>query len=139
MKPPALHVLVVDDSRAYFEIIARELDGVRAFRSDAKHCPDASSCLKMLASEIVDCVLLDYRLGADSGLEVLTRLRAEGYDHPVIMLTGQGDEQIAVEAMKGGAQDYIAKDYVTRRRAAPVDLKRGAEGAFGAQPAREAE
>jgi len=58
-------------------------------------------------------VLLDYRLGADSGLEVLTALRDEGYDHPVIMLTGQGDEQVAVDAMKRGAQDYLVKDAVT--------------------------
>src|SRR5690606_27133872 len=44
---------------------------------------------------------------------VLTALRGEGYDHPVIMLTGQGDERVAVEAMKRGAQDYLMKDGVT--------------------------
>lgn len=113
MTRPVLHLLVVDDSRADFEIITRELDRVRAFESDTLHCPDASSCLKALASAIVDCVLLDYRLGADSGLDVLTALRGEGYDHAVIMLTGQGDEQIAVEAMKRGAQDYLVKNCVT--------------------------
>ena len=113
MTRPVMHLLVVDDSRADYEIIIRELERVRAFRSEAEHCPDASSCLQMLKSEIVDCILLDYRLGADSGLDVLTALRGEGYDHAVIMLTGQGDEQIAVEAMKRGAQDYLVKDCVT--------------------------
>ena len=113
MTRPVMRLLVVDDSRTDFEIITRELDRVRAFRSETEHCPNASGCMKMLASEVIDCVLLDFRLGADSGLDVLTALRDEGYDHAVIMLTGQGDEQIAVEAMKRGAQDYLVKDAVT--------------------------
>lgn len=108
-----MHLLVVDDSRADFEIISRELDRVRSFRLDTEHRTDASSCLAALASEAFDCVLLDYRLGPDSGLDVLTALRAAGHDHAVIMLTGQGDERVAVEAMKRGAQDYLPKDGVT--------------------------
>lgn len=110
---PVMHLLVVDDSRADYEIISRELERVRSFLSNTEHCPNAASCLEALASEAVDCVLLDYRLGPDSGLDVLTELRGEGYDHPVIMLTGQGDERVAVEAMKRGAQDYLLKDGVT--------------------------
>lgn len=113
MPRPEMHVLVVDDSRADFEIISRELGRVRAFRSETKHCPDATSCLNTLESDIVECVLLDYRLGPDSGLDVLTALREEGYDNAVIMLTGQGDERVAVEAMKRGAQDYLMKDGMT--------------------------
>jgi signal transduction histidine kinase len=108
-----MHLLVVDDSRADFEVISRELGRVREFRADAAHCPDAASCLTALESEAVDCVLLDYQLGIDSGLEVLTALRDAGHDHPVIMLTGHGDERVAVEAMKRGAQDYLMKDGVT--------------------------
>lgn len=113
MPRPEMHVLVVDDSRADFEIISRELGRVRAFRSETKHCPDAISCLTALESDSVECVLLDYRLGPDSGLDVLTALREEGYDNAIIMLTGQGDERVAVEAMKRGAQDYLLKDGVT--------------------------
>lgn len=110
---PVMHLLVVDDSRADFEIISRELERVRSFHPDTEHCTNAAGCLRVLASEAVDCVLLDYRLGPDSGLDVLTAMRGEGYDHPVIMLTGQGDERVAVEAMKRGAQDYLLKDGVT--------------------------
>ncbi len=113
MSRQEMHVLVVDDSGADFEIISRELARVQDFRSYADHCPDSLSCLAALASKLFDCVLLDYRLGAESGLDVLTRLRAEGYDQAVIMLTGQGDERVAVEAMKRGAQDYLLKDSVT--------------------------
>lgn len=57
----------------------------------------------------MDCLFLDYQLGAYTGLDVLTDIRASGNDVPVITLTGQGNEAIAVEAMKRGAQDYLVK------------------------------
>jgi len=60
-----------------------------------------------------DLCFFDYNLGNDTGLELLRAIRADGFDRPVIMLTGQGDEAIAVEAMKAGATDYIAKTGLT--------------------------
>src|SRR6202012_1865013 len=58
-------------------------------------------------------VLLDYSLPGDNGIQVLKRIRAEQPHLPVIMLTGQGNEAIAVEAMKEGAQDYLVKSTIT--------------------------
>ncbi|MBW2545113.1 MAG: diguanylate cyclase [Deltaproteobacteria bacterium] len=54
-------------------------------------------------------ILLDYSLPGIDGLAVLDRIMENGYDIPVIMVTGQGDESIAVEAMKKGAFDYVVK------------------------------
>jgi len=59
-----------------------------------------------------DCILLDYRLPGQDGLDVLTRLKAEGNATPIIMLTGEGNEMVAVEAMKRGAVDYLPKSQV---------------------------
>lgn len=56
-----------------------------------------------------DILILDFSLPLMNGLEVLTALQAEKNIVPVIMVTGQGDEKIAVEAMKNGASDYIIK------------------------------
>jgi len=56
-----------------------------------------------------DVCLLDYRLGERDGLDLLRTLRKRGITVPVIFLTGQGDEEIAVEAMKAGATDYLLK------------------------------
>ncbi|MBU4462489.1 MAG: diguanylate cyclase [Proteobacteria bacterium] len=54
-------------------------------------------------------ILLDYSLPEMNGLAVFEQIREKGYDMPVIMVTGQGDESIAVEAMKRGAYDYVVK------------------------------
>ncbi|RPI01389.1 MAG: response regulator [Calditrichaeota bacterium] len=70
---------------------------------------DAPAALEKLAKDTFDIVTLDYHLPSTTGLEVLQNIR-KLYPHiPVVMLTGQGDEQIAVQAMRHGAQDYITK------------------------------
>ena len=56
-----------------------------------------------------DIILLDYRLPDIDGLNLIKAIRALKVDIPLIMLTGQGDEEIAVEIMKAGAADYLAK------------------------------
>jgi signal transduction histidine kinase len=60
-----------------------------------------------------DACLVDYRLGAESGLELIEKAIAAGYSGPMILLTGQGDHDLDVEAMKAGAADYLSKDQIT--------------------------
>jgi signal transduction histidine kinase/HPt (histidine-containing phosphotransfer) domain-containing protein len=68
---------------------------------------------KLLAKEIpFDCIFLDYLLPDGSGIDFLNSIRKEGNPTPVVMLTSQSDTQIAVEAMKCGAIDYIPKNFV---------------------------
>lgn len=64
-----------------------------------------------------DCILLGYQLPDIDGFELLARLRAEDEPLPsaVIVLTGTGDEAVAVEAMKRGAHDYLVKAKTTRQ------------------------
>ena len=59
------------------------------------------------------CVLLDYSMPGRNGVEVLKRIRAKYPFVPVVMLTGQGNEKVAVTAMQEGAQNYIAKSTIT--------------------------
>jgi len=61
-----------------------------------------------------DCILLDYRLPSCSGTELVERLHADTLEHrAVVMLTGAGNERVAVEAMKAGAEDYLRKDEIS--------------------------
>jgi len=60
-----------------------------------------------------DLLFLDYHLGEWNGLDILKDIRENGYMLPVIMLTGQGDQEIAVQAMKAGATDYLVKSSLT--------------------------
>ncbi len=60
-----------------------------------------------------DAYLIDYRLGAESGLDLLRALQREGCRAPIILLTGQGDPSVDVAAMQAGAADYLVKGEVT--------------------------
>jgi len=68
---------------------------------------------KQLAESEYDLIFLDYHLGEWNGLDILQDIREKGYLIPVIMLTGQGDQEIAVQAMKSGATDYLVKSSLT--------------------------
>ncbi len=108
-------LLIVDDSPEDRELYRRLLaqDGEHAYEFlDAETGEEG---LQLAHNRIPDCLLLDYRLPDVDGLEFLSRLRAERLI-PVIVLTGQGNEAVAVEAMKSGAQDYLLKGSVTRDR-----------------------
>ncbi len=66
--------------------------------------------LQMLAHHKFDVIIIDYQLPGLSGLEILETLGKKTDEIPVIMLTGAGNEEIAVQAMKSGATDYLTKD-----------------------------
>jgi two-component system, cell cycle sensor histidine kinase and response regulator CckA len=60
-----------------------------------------------------DIYLVDYRLGEHNGLDLLREAIANGCSSPIILLTGQGDREIDLEAMKAGAADYLEKSQLT--------------------------
>ena len=69
--------------------------------------------IQELAESQYDLFFLDYRLGEWNGLTILNEIREMDYMLPVIILTGQGDQEIAVQAMKAGATDYLVKASLT--------------------------
>ncbi|MEO8971686.1 MAG: ATP-binding protein [Ktedonobacteraceae bacterium] len=57
-----------------------------------------------------DICLVDYRLGRDSGIDLLREARRQGYNRPIIVLTGASEGDIDIQALQAGADDYITKD-----------------------------
>ena len=114
MSPEPLRILIVDDSpedrELYRRFLAQDPERQYAFLESEL----GEEGLEMAREERPDCLLLDYRLPDVDGLEFLTRLGADNRV-PVVVLTGQGNEAVAVEAMKSGAQDYLLKGSVSRQ------------------------
>ena len=80
--------------------------GVQVELTEASGC---ASALAALQQQVFDCVFLDYRLPDGNGSSLVRQVRSMGITTPLIVLTSQGDEQIAVQVMKAGACDYISK------------------------------
>ena len=76
-----------------------------------KTFPDGISFLEQVSNEMDGCILLDVRMPGIDGLEVQATLNQRGITLPVIILTGHGDVPVAVEAMKGGAIEFLEKPY----------------------------
>ncbi len=103
-------LLIVDDSKADRVIYQRYLGRDPQQHYDVSEASCAEQGLLLCERQEFDVILLDFQLPDRSGLEVLKVLQAQYPHTAVIMLTGHGDEQVAVQAMKGGAQDYLVKD-----------------------------
>jgi signal transduction histidine kinase len=110
-----LKILIVDDDLVDRMTVRRALTraGIPMMLGEA--C-DGETMMRALHSQDFDCIFLDYQLPGQDGLLLLQQLRCQGIHIPIIMLTGQGDEQIAVELMKAGASDYLAKSMVSPER-----------------------
>ena len=116
MTDTAPRILLIDDDEDSFVItrglLARtgksnfELDWVGNF---------AEGLATLRQARHVAC-LLDFRLGARTGLELLTQAVAEGCRVPIVMMTGQDDHQTDLLAMKAGAADYLVKDALDAAR-----------------------
>ncbi|WP_031528243.1 hybrid sensor histidine kinase/response regulator [Dyadobacter crusticola] len=76
-------------------------------------CKYAEEALQTLDVWLPSCIFLDYQLPKTNGLELLKKIKRLVPDLPVIVLTSQGDERIAVEMMKAGAMDYFPKSEIT--------------------------
>ena len=104
---------MIDDNPGDRGLCGRALHENTDVLYDITETEDGEKGLDRLEECAPDCVLLDYSLPKHNGIEVLKRIHARHPHIPVVMLTGQGNEAIAVAAMREGAQNYISKSMIT--------------------------
>jgi len=103
-----LNLMIVDDERAIREVcrdVAQTLGFHTSIADSAEHA------YRVLESNAIDVVLLDLKLPGAGGLEALHQIRERRPDAVVIVVTGYGTVQSAVQAMKNGAYDYVTKPF----------------------------
>ena len=101
-------VLIVDDEKNMRWVLGQALssDGFEVVEA-----VDGNSALDSISEQEPDVMVLDHRMPAPDGMEVLRKVRAKGMSFPIIMLTAHGNVALAVEAMKAGASEYLTKPF----------------------------
>ena len=100
------NILLVDDEKDFVEMLAMRLEDEGEKVTSAF---DGQTCLDMLAQEPIDVVILDIKMPGMDGIQTLRTIKTR---HPlveVILLTGHGSTETAIEGMKLGAFDYLLK------------------------------
>lgn len=106
--PESFTIAIIEDEAAHFSLMKRAIVS-EIPNAVVHHFPDGNSCLSGLEGVSPDLIISDYLTPEMNGIEFLTALNQRGAGIPVIIITGQGNEMIAVKAMKLGAKDYIVK------------------------------
>lgn len=105
-------ILVVDDEKSIRKALS-EILVTEGYKVD--EAVDGLEALNLIKARKYDCVLSDIKMPKLDGIELLEKLQVEGIQIPIIMISGHGSTETAVEAVKKGAFDYISK---------PPDLNR---------------
>nr|WP_173196693.1 hybrid sensor histidine kinase/response regulator [Geobacter sp. SVR] len=123
MKPA--RILIVDDEPDIAQILKLHLEEAGYVTDWAM---DGETCMAMLPEGQFSLVLLDIRMPGISGIQVLELIRSSGSDVAVMMMTAHGSESLAVECMRSGALDYVAKPFdlsdVLQRVERAIDFRR---------------
>jgi PAS domain S-box-containing protein len=137
-----IHILLVEDSPTDV-MLAKEALSTSTFH--IQYCERLSEALLLLTAECFDLILLDLGLPDSTGMDTLRKLRTLNPHIAVVVLTGKADEELALEALKEGAQDYLVKGdlaasalqrvsrYAVERSALEKDLRSSRERMENAQ------
>ena len=108
-----IKVLLIEDDEDDYIIIRGLLAEIQTAVFDITWTSGYYDALKLVGRQEHDICLLDYRLGAYTGVELLEEKAFKETDIPIIFLTGQGEYSVDVKAMKAGVMDYLVKEGLT--------------------------
>ncbi|MBN3961472.1 ATP-binding protein [Nostoc sp. NMS8] len=107
-----LKILVVDDNEVD-RIAIRSALTQAGVPVELSEIGDGNEAFSALSTTAYHCVFLDYRLPDQDGLTLIQQLRSSEIKIPLVVLTGQGDEQITLQLLKAGATDYLSKSRIS--------------------------
>lgn len=108
-----IRVLLVDDDEDDYILTRDWFSQFHVTDCELEWVSNYQAATKALYECQHDVYLLDYRLGEGSGLDLLRQAINNGCSAPIILLTGKGDQEVDIEAMKAGAGDYLEKSQLT--------------------------
>ncbi|WP_297797670.1 EAL domain-containing protein [uncultured Marinobacter sp.] len=106
---PELNILLIEDDEDDYLITRDLLKDSSPVPTHLDWYSTASAGLEALKTKVYAAALIDFRLGPDSGLDLIHDAKLSGITTPFILLTGQGDEELDVRAVELGATDYLVK------------------------------
>ncbi|HWO56826.1 MAG TPA: response regulator [bacterium] len=109
MATDRLTILMIDDDPDDITIVRGLLERVPVWTVDLIGCLNAGDAVQQTLHRKPDLILLDFNFGAFSGLDVLPSLRGAGYQGPVVLLSGCGQEELAT-MVRAGLSDFLSKD-----------------------------
>lgn len=129
MSTEVIQVLLVEDNPGDVRLVHEMLREVDASEFELRHVATVREAVEVVSSDSdVDAVLLDLSLPDESGLNTLRRVVAASTTASVVVMTGAGDDELGLAAMREGAQDYLVKGQVNGRT-----LRRALRFAIGRQ------
>jgi signal transduction histidine kinase len=127
-----IRILLVEDDEDDYLLTTALFSDMEAGKYELEWVKTFDEAVERAGSDSYDVCLLDYQLGERDGLELMRELRERGFSSPIILLTGQGDDEIDLKAMKAGAADYLDKGQINAKALArsirySIQQKRSAE------------
>lgn len=102
-------ILIVDDDNDDFLIISDYIKNIPGYNFKIDWCYNYKSALEHISRKDYDIYLVDYRLGAKTGIDLIEEASNNNNDAPIILLTGRGHKELDIAAIKAGATDYLVK------------------------------
>ena len=109
MNDDYIKILVIEDDPSDVELVREMLRGVKTARFDMQEATRLSTAVQCLKREPFDIILSDLDLPDSRGIETFLKIHADFSDIPIIVLSGLSDEELAIRAVRDGAQDYLVK------------------------------
>jgi signal transduction histidine kinase len=104
-----IRILLVEDDEDDYVVLRNMFSGLKDWKVRIEWVPSYEQALRVVKPGQYDLCLMDYRLGNGTGIELMHEFQKDGFTAPIILLTGQGDHEVDLQAMQDGASDYLEK------------------------------